>query len=396
MERVRILFLTHVLPYPLDAGPKVRAYYVLRALAQKHAVTLLSFTRPSDTPAALAHLGEFCDKVITVPITREKWREPLYFAQSVIHNQPYLITRDLRPRMSAAAREECRANPPDVIHADQLSMASYALDGAAARRTLDEHNAVWRIVQHMSETATNPITRQLFAREARLMKTYEREMCQRFDHVFTVNEADHAALGLAPQNSSVAPICIDPEMEMVEPAAAPADVVFVGNVFYPPNVDAVMWFAKNVWSRITSATNLPVRFVIVGAKPAPAIVALAAQDSRIIVNGYVPDLTDILRGCAAFVAPIRAGAGMRVKILDAWARGAPVVSTALGAEGIEASHGDDILIADEPADFADAILHLLGSPALRQQLARNARAKVQTRYNWRHRYEEIVEKIIGV
>jgi glycosyltransferase involved in cell wall biosynthesis len=388
---LKILFLSNVLPYPLDAGPKVRAYYVLRALAQKHDVTLISFTRPSDAPAALAHLREVCAKVVAVPISREKWREPVYFAQSVAQGQPYLITRDMRPEMFAAVRQECRANPPDVIHADQLSMAAYALEGAAKRRALDEHNAVWRIVEHMRDAAANPITKIMYAREARLMRGYEREVCRRFDHVFTVNETDRAALELDPARSSVTPICIDPA-ETPAPAGDPAasDVVFVGNVFYPPNVDAVMWFAREVWPAVRQARPAA-RFVIVGARPAAQIATLAAQDPRIMVRGYVPDLAEVLRGCAAFIAPIRAGAGMRVKILDAWARGVPVVSTALGAEGIEVSDGDDILLANAPAAFADAVMKLLSSPALRHRLAQHGRAKAQTRYNWRERYQEFLK-----
>jgi len=390
---LQILFLSNVLPYPLDAGPKVRAYYVLRALAQRHDVSLISFTRPSDTPAALAHLRKMCGKVIALPISRAKWREPVYFAQSAAKHIPYLIARDMRPEMFEAVRAECAANPPDVIHADQLSMAAYALDGAAKCRTLDEHNAVWRIVEHMRDAAANPITKMMYAREAGLMRGYEREMCGKFKHVFTVSEADRAALGLLPGASSVVPICIDPdEYLVVEPSPAASDVLFVGTVFYPPNVDAVMWFAKNSWPVIRQA-HPAARFVIVGARPAPQILALAAQDSRIIVKGYVPDLAEVLRGCAAFIAPIRAGAGMRVKILDAWARGVPVVSTTLGAEGIETTDGEDILLADAPAAFADAVMRLLARPDVRHQLARNARAKVETRYNWRVRYDEVVRKI---
>jgi glycosyltransferase involved in cell wall biosynthesis len=150
-------------------------------------------------------------------------------------------------------------------------------------------------------------------------------------------------------------------------------------------VDGVLWFARHVLPRVWS--DLPhTKFFIVGARPARELVRLGEHEPRIVVTGYVADTTPYLADSAAFVVPLRAGGGMRVKILDAWARALPVVTTTIGCEGISVRHGENVLVADTPDAFAQAIIQLLRDPTAADQLARAGRAWVETAYNWRTVY----------
>lgn len=387
---MNILFLSQVLPYPLDAGPKVRSYYVLRALAEKHRVTLVTFTRTNDPPDALAHLASFCHAVYPVELRRSPIRELVAFGTSLVQNRPFLIVRDDLSSMDNKLNEIVRANSFDVVHSDQLSMAHYALRLQVKWRVLDQHNAVWTIMERLAQNEPSVLKRGAIARDGRLLAQYEAETCARFDRVVTVTEQDKQALTFPdyrPQAPiQVIPICIDPdEIAPLDFVPTARDMVCVGGMFYPPNVDGMLWFADRVLPLVW-AESPDTRFFVVGARPDARLLDLARQDQRIVVTGYVPDTMEYLKRAAAFVVPLRAGGGMRVKILDAWARAMPIVSTTVGAEGISLVPNENILIADSPDEFARACLRLVQDRIFAGHLAAKGRKWVEAKYNWRTVY----------
>jgi len=200
-----------------------------------------------------------------------------------------------------------------------------------------------------------------------------------------------------PHRATTIPICIDPsERSLVDLADEARTVTHLGTMFWPPNVDGVLWFAREVWPLVREQAP-EARFVIVGKRPPLSVRALSAEYPGIDVLGYVADPEPILRQTAAFVVPLRAGAGMRVKILDAWCWGVPIVSTTLGAESIEVRAGKDILIADRPRDMTDAVLHLLSDASLRNRLRESGRLAVRQRYDWRQVYrqwDDVYDKLL--
>lgn len=387
---MNILFLSQVLPFPLDAGPKVRSYYVLRALAEKHRVTLATFTRAVDSPDALKHLESFCHAVHPVRLTRTFPQEARALSVSLIQNRPFLIVRDDLPQMDAALKQIVHDEQFDAVHADQLSMAHYALRLPIPYRVLDQHNAVWTIMERLAQNENSWLKRLAVAREARLLKNYEAVTCAQFDRVVTVTAEDRAALTFPNHPSrapiQVIPICVDPtSMKPLQFDASAQDLICVGGMFYPPNVDGMLWFAREVLPLVWN-TCPTTRFYIVGARPDARLLELGRQDNRIIVTGYVPDADEYLRRAAAFVVPLRAGGGMRVKILDAWGRGLAIVSTLVGAEGISRIDGDNILIADTPDEFARQCLRLIQDRPFAAHLATQGRHWVESQYNWRSVY----------
>ena len=387
---MNILFLSNVLPYPLDAGPKVRSYYVLRYLSQQHRVTLVTFTRAADSPDAIRHLESFCHAVHPVPIQRSRVQDALHLATSFITARPFLIVRDDLRAMDEKIRAVSQNNAFDAVHADQLSTAHYALRVPRVRRVLDQHNAVWTIIQRLAEQQTSRVRRMALERETRLLRAYEAVTCAQFDQVVTVTDEDKRALTFPehPPRASIPtiPICIDPQETTLLPFNPNArDVICVGGMFYPPNVDGVTWFAREILPRVWEQSPAT-KFFIVGARPAASLRALAQNEARIIVTAYVPDTNVYLQQAAAFVVPLRAGGGMRVKILDAWARGVPMVSTTIGAEGIEYRNSENLLVADTPQEFANDVLRLIQDRAFAEQVARSGRAWVEEKYAWQKVY----------
>ncbi|MCB0072963.1 MAG: glycosyltransferase [Caldilineaceae bacterium] len=398
---MRILFLTQVLPYPLDAGPKVRAYYVLRHLAQRHDVTLVSFVRAEDTSEALAHLRRVCTAVHTVPMTRSRVADVRFLAASLVQNRPFIIARDWSPAMARLLTELAGSAPFDAVHADQLWMAPYAQlvrDVAPARplAVLDQHNAVYLIPGRLAADEHNPLKRGLLALEARKLARYEAAVCRRFDRVTWVTQEDFAAVQRLPApddrpdaaplpNDGVIPICADPgATPPVDRRPGARRVTFLGGLHYPPNAQGVRWFAEEIFPQVLA--QVPDAVLTVIGKQPPPLDGLGIPAANLDVLGYVADPTPYLAETAAFIVPLLAGGGMRVKIVDGWTWGLPMVSTSVGAEGTAIAPGENILLADTPGEFAAATVRLLIHPDVGRRLCEAGRCTAEQAYGWRNVY----------
>jgi len=395
---MRILFLSQLIPYPLDAGPKVRAYYVLHYLAAAgHEVTLLAFSRPGDTTAAVDHLREFCAAVHTVPMPRSRLRDACHAARSLLTGQPFLIARDRVPAMTRRVQALAAVGDFDAIHADQLWMAPYALVGREAavpprpRLVLDQHNAVYLIPRRLAESGRGALVGWLLRREARLIRAYELDTLRRFDEVVWVSAEDRAAVGLSKAarvpHQRVIPICVDPQSTSpIRRAPRPHRVTFLGGLHWPPNAAGIAWFAREGWPRVRAAAP-ELTLTVIGKSPPGELLSVAAEPgSGIEVTGYVDDPRPYLAETAVFVVPLHAGGGMRVKIVEAWLWGLPIVSTTIGAEGICAQDGRDLLLADTAETFAAAVLRIHNEKGLAEALAESGRRQVKGCYDWAVEY----------
>jgi glycosyltransferase involved in cell wall biosynthesis len=382
---VRILFLTQVVPYPPDSGPKIKTHSVLRYLAERHEVHLVSFVRSAAEEANAAALRGLVASVTTVPLRRSRLRDVAYLAQSLLVGRPFLVQRDDSRSMRRAIAGLLREGRFDAVHADQLTMAQFAVGLPIPLRVLDEHNAVWTIVKRAAERERG-LRRWLAELEWRKLRAYEGDVCRRFGWTTVVSEEDRAALREAAGAdfpSLTIPIAVDTERLAFAPREPEArHVVSVATMFYPPNVEGVHWFADAVFP-IVRRERPEVDFLVVGSRPPKQITALASPGSGVVVTGYVEDLDSVLRRSAVMVVPLHSGSGMRGKIREAVARGIPVVSTTIGVEGIDARAGEHLLVADEPAAFARAVARLLADRAEAARLAENARRLVEAAYDWR-------------
>jgi glycosyltransferase involved in cell wall biosynthesis len=257
------------------------------------------------------------------------------------------------------------------------------------------------IPRRLAEDSANPLRRALLELESRKLARYELETCRQFDRVVWVTEEDRAAVYAGQPNPAsfsmsdngrhhshdlVIPICVDPEDKpAIERRAGTRRVTFLGGLHWPPNAEGVTWFVREVWP-LVERHSPDAKLTLIGRDPPQELVELDRISDSIEVLGYVDDPERYLKETAVFIVPLLAGGGMRVKIIDAWSWGLPVVSTTIGAEGIGYQHGKDILIADTPDAFAEAVSQLINEPEVANTLGAAGRRTVVTRYDWRTIY----------
>lgn len=382
---MRVLLLTQVLPYPPDSGPKVKTWNVLKYLAEHHEVTLASFRR-GDQSADVEQLRRYCRAVHTVPMERDVLRDGGAMLRSLVSGQPWMMVRDDRAAMRQLVDRLAATTRFDIAHADQLNMAQYAARVTGARKVLDAHNALWLLYWRLWQTMGPGPRKWLLGRDWRLLRQYEARICREFDAVLAVSEEDKRALEEALGQRlgvTVIPIAVDAEELPVVPRRPGADhILHIGTMYWPPNIDGIRWFVEQVYPRIREQRPGAV-FDVLGARPPQELVRLNGDETGVNVAGYVKDTRPYLKRAGVFVVPLRAGGGMRVKILEALARGLPIVTTSLGCEGISVESGRHLLIADTPEAFAQATLRLLEDRSLAEELARNGRRLIECTYDYR-------------
>ena len=388
---MKVLLLTQVLPYPPDSGPKVKTYNMVKFISQNHDLTLVSFVR-GDQTNEVEHLRQFCSAVYPVPIRRSRLMDGLAMINSLVTSTPWFMVRDDRREMRAMLAGLCAKEKFDIVHADQLNMAQYARRIPGAARVLDAHNALWLLYRRLAQTTRNFWVRAALEREWHLLKRYEGTVCRTFDAVLAVSEADKAALADASGgkgNLMVAPIAVDPETIPLIPRAPQADhILHIGTMFWPPNVDGVLWFLREIYPLI-QRDRPDVCFDIVGAHPPKELTDLGSNTTGVTVTGYVKEPTDYLNKTGVMVVPLLAGGGMRVKILEALAKGLPIVTTSIGCEGIAVENGRHLLVADSPHKFAQATLRLLKDHAYANTLARNGRDLIEKYYDYHSAFRPV-------
>ncbi|MBM3129269.1 MAG: glycosyltransferase [Chloroflexi bacterium] len=386
---MKLLLLTPQLPYPPQQGTTIRNFNLIRNLAPRHAITLLSFGTPEELRAA-APLRELCRRIEIAP----------YPARTLAHRAWTTLTSplpDMALRLKSAEMHTrfdslTRGETFDVIQVEGIEMARYVLPFAPRPSLLvfDDHNAEYVLQRTAFESDARRAQRWHAALYSLIqwqkLTRYERAICRAADHIVACSDADANAIrALIPNHQS--PITVIPngvDTELYTPVESVRDdpaLVFTGKMDYRPNVDAMTWFAAEILPRVRA--EIPrARLIIVGQKPAPKILALKRRPG-IEITGWVADIRSHISAAAIYVVPLRMGSGTRLKVLEAMAMGQAIVSTTRGVEGIALTRERDVVIADTPEEFARATIALLRAPERRRTLGRAARALAEERYDWR-------------
>jgi polysaccharide biosynthesis protein PslH len=397
---MRILLLTQIIPYPPNAGPRMKTWHVLRYLVSRgHEVTLVSFIRPEEEQY-LPVLTDLCQAVHAVPIKRSRIADVVYLLRSQVTGRPFLIERDDLKEMRQLVAQLVQTHSFDVVHADQLTMTQFALQAQALAdengvkrpfTIFDAHNATWTITRRMIDNVPLPL-KPILRLETERIKRYEARLIAELDHTMVVIDEDQDALlagvdkaqaNALRQRFTTIPIAVDTAELTPTPRQPNAgNILTLGTLSYPPNADGIRWFLNEVFPLI-QAQMPDVTLTIVGKDPPRDFLqAAAAQPDTIEVTGFVPSLDPYMAEAAVLVVPVRAGSGMRVRLLEAFARAMPTVTTTIGLEGITAEHERHLLIADEPADFARQTVWLLQDESLQTRLGENGRLLAEQKYDW--------------
>ena len=380
---MRILHLTLDLPYPPVAGAQVRDLALISRLAARHEIDLVAFCETAPRPGAVAEMERICRSVsvITRPALGPAGLAA-HIARQSLKGRPIACANYVFPEVEARLRALVAERRPHILQIEHSFLAPYVEAAGGARTVLSLHNV--GAIQHARIAALPGPWRQRLAEKAKsaLMQRWEGAWVDRFDLSVAMSEDDAAALrGLGTRGRvEVIPNGVDCKRLSPPPAGGSPALLFLGNLSYLPNIDAVRFFAREVLPLVREA--LPeARFLVAGRSPRPDLLAGIDPDGIEIIADP-PEIYPIYARATAAVVPLRAGGGTRHKILEAMAARRPVVSTALGAEGLGAAHEKTALIAEKPEEIAEAVIRLDRDQALADRLTEAARRFVETRYDW--------------
>lgn len=379
---MRILQLAPQVPYPLFDGGKVGIYNITKHLAERgHDVTLLAIDRAPGYD--FAPLKQFC-KLFTVPHSTSN------SVSGVIMNLasplPYNISKYRFKRYEIALRSLLHRGQYDVIHIDHLHMASYVgvcRAMASAPIVLREHNVESVIMERYLETVREPLLKAYLGVQLQRLRRYEAKMLGAVDVCCAITAADATRIRSMQPNAAVevVPAGVDERYFTASSGNSPrpSSIAFFGGLDWIPNQDAVEWFVRCIYP-LVKKKNVRAQLYIYGKDPSSAIRAL--ENDSIHIMGFAEDLKSELQRCAVAIAPIRIGGGIRIKILECFAMGIPVVSTSIGVEGVEAEAGKHLMVENTAEGFAEAVLAVCEDEALRTRLAKEAYDLAHNRYRW--------------
>jgi glycosyltransferase involved in cell wall biosynthesis len=376
------LFLSPEAPYPVIGGGPLRTASLLEYLATRYAVHLIVFRQPGDPdPAGAVPAGkvERID-VVDLPFhARHGLARVARNSARLARGAPPLMDRFAGFENQIAAAIGSRQYEAAVIEHFWCAPYSEQIRPHARQLVLDLHNieSAW----HFSLASSSGVAKaSALRRFATASVAMERKWLPRFDSVLVTSTGDAGTVReLAPD----ARIAVYPNalpFVAKPPRQDREEIVFSGNLEYAPNVDAIRFFAGQIWPALRSRwPNLKWR--IIGKNP-QAVEKLVRGDARIVLTGFVEDAVEELARARVAVIPLLAGSGTRVKILEAWAAGIPVVSTTIGAEGLEATASEQLLIANDPGQFANVVTQLLSSDVDRARIGASGRRFYEERYTW--------------
>jgi polysaccharide biosynthesis protein PslH len=398
-KNLRIFWVKAGKLLPVDTGGKIRSYNILRNLARNHEVTLLTYYGGRrDLAYEDEIMSEFpgAQTVYTSNGGDGVLGQSLQYLGKIFQPAPFAVSKFTNPDVQRAVASQLKERKFDVAVCDFLSASRNFPEKLAIPTVLFQHNVESALWQRMASTESNPLKRLAYWLEVRKMSSYERSAVRRFHHVIAVSEHDRQQM-LAMDSASaitVVPTGVDTQKYLVVPPASadPPRIVFTGSMDWEPNIDAVIYFVKAIFSRVVAEFPSAV-FQIVGRNPHSRVAQLASPS--VAVTGTVPSVGDYLRDATVVVVPLRIGGGTRLKIFEAMAMGKALVSTSIGTEGLDVKSGRDLILADDEKSFADAINLLLRDSALRQRYE-EAAAKLVGQYDWSNivqRFTEILREV---
>ncbi len=394
---MKILWICPFFLHPTNRGAQIRTLGILKELHKRHEIHFAALNAPENAEGPLRS-PEYSTRHFSVEHAAPGRRSPKIVPQllaSFINPMPLAISRYSSSILKRKVDSLVTSERYDSIVCDFLAAAPNVPN--LEKCVLFQHNVETMIFQRHVQQSRSVLKRSFFQTQTRKMESYERFICRAVKHVIAVSEIDSERMKDMFGIQSVSSVRTGVDVEYFSPPAhAPvaADILFCGSMDWLPNVDAVLYFLAEVLPLIR--IKLPsASFTIAGRSPDAAVLKAAQGIAGVQVTGEVKDMRPYLWGSKISIVPIRIGGGTRLKIYECMAAGIPVVSTAVGAEGLRYTDGEDIVLADTPGSFADACVHLLSDDATRTSIACKARERATREFTWEavsREFESILER----
>ncbi len=388
---MHILWLKTELLHPVDKGGKIRTYHMLKALKREHRVTYLTLddgTAEASAPDAVGKAYEYCHELITIPhATSAKFSPKFYaeLAQNLVSPLPYFMKKYESAAMRQAIQRRLSKGDVDVIVCDFLNPSINLPEKTNCATLLFQHNVEAMIWRRHYEVQAQPLKKAYLKGQWEKSVAYEKAACQRFDYVAAVSADDAETMRRDYGVTRVSDVPTGVDTDFFKPSGnetiEPNSLVFTGSMDWLPNEDAIRYFTEAILPLIKQ--QIPdVKLTVVGRNPFPSLVELSQRDPSVAVTGRVDDVRPYMERAAAYVIPLRIGGGTRLKVYEAMAMEQPIVSTTIGAEGLPVHHEQELLLADKPQAFADAVIRVLRDKTLSQRLGQQAAQTVRTKFGW--------------
>lgn len=383
---MNILIVCRELPYPPDAGYKIRTFNLIKGISKRNSISLVCYEGSETQEGYVREMKEYCEFVKLVKREdKSKIKQLPGLAKDLISGLPWYVKYSKSREMQHAIFEIAESRDFHIVHIDDPYMAAN-LDQvlkAGVRKSVTFHN-----IESISYKRISKIEKNLYHKIRDFlnwlpMQRWETRIAERFDLSIVMSSVDLQILKSKNEKLRIAVIPNGVDTHSLRPLAfsdQKYNISFVGAMDYPPNRDAVLYFYRQVLPLIRE--RLPkTKFFIVGRRPATETLKLGI-DRSVVLTGYVEDVIPYYQKSSVMVVPLRAGGGTRLKILEAMALGRPVVSTTIGCEGLNVIDGEHLLIADDPDQFADKTIRLLLDQELYQRITINGRKLVEDQYDW--------------
>ncbi|MBK9273119.1 MAG: glycosyltransferase [Flavobacteriales bacterium] len=376
---MRLLVLLSRVPYPLEKGDKLRAYHLVKRLAERHEVLLCCLSDQLIHPDHLDHLRSFCHHLEVIHLPR--WRIVWKLVTAVFSRLPFQVAYFHHAAAQRRVDAIIERFAPDHVLCQLVRTTEYVRWHFTLPKTLDYMDTLSKGMERRTETSS-PLLRPLLLTETRRLQAYENLMFDLFDHRIIISAQDRDYL-YHPERAhmTVIPNGVDTTHFHPIPGELTHDLLFTGNMNYPPNIDSVLYLVNKVLP-LVRRERPEVSLLISGVDPSPRVRQLAEEDPLITVTGWVKDIRTSYVSARVFVAPMQIGTGLQNKLLEAMAMGMPCITSALANNAVGAPPGEGILIGHDPASYAAHILRLLADEEERRRIAANGHRHVLSTFDW--------------
>ncbi len=398
MKSTSVLFITTQLPYPPKSGGTIKSWNYVQFLSKNYALSVASLLKDDDEK----HVADF-----RKALKLEHFEQGKIDIQRTAFNllKSYFVSPCLNVFRNYSKNFQSKINSlaekADVILVDHYEVFQYVPPNFKGKIVMHTHNAEFMLWQRMSELTKYPIKKLILKLEAIRVKQYEAAIFGKSDLIYsTPSDIDLYEKSGLPINKHAVTYHLGndtllklPDLKFTSTEKA---LTFIGTLSWEPNIDGICWFIDNCWSKIQQ-THSGVKLYILGSKANERILKSANNDPNIVFTGFVQDLDTYLQKTRVYIAPLRFGSGMKVKVLEGLYRGTPTVTTAVGAEGLDLVNNKNSFIADNTNDFVACCLTLLENETLWNTFRDKTRALAAEKYTWESlfsRMEKSLQKIL--
>lgn len=379
----KVLAITSELPWPLNTGGHIRSFHIFRSLAKQFDLRVLAGVSCRSDEGVERLRAEGIDVCPVELADRNPQSEFNRVLNAAVHREPYVMfRRHDRPEFRLAVRQQLANQTPDLVYLDHLDPFSFRDLFPESQIVCDLHNVYSTLAARVAEERRWPVSLYL-RREAKLLSEMEQAVAQRASTLMTVSAEEQTHFrSLAAGDVHLVPNGVDCAAWSDFPigrTARPPVILYLGALSWQPNAKAAEFLARDVMPQIL-VRHPDAKLTIVGRNPGPDVKSLATLPG-VELHANVPDVGEFLKSASLMAVPLDSGGGTRLKILEAFAAGLPVVSTPIGAEGIECAHGEHLWVGEREA-FAETLLDAISSLQLATEFAERARLLAKTKYDW--------------